>query len=80
MPGYANLLTGEQLCLRLGCVIVDEIHYIGDPKRGPTLESVITKLRSLKSSLKIVGLSATIANANDILQGACENETQTKKI
>ena len=58
----------EQLCLRLGCVIVDEIHYIGDPKRGPTLESVITKLRSLKSSLKIVGLSATIANANDIAE------------
>ncbi|MDD5745802.1 MAG: DEAD/DEAH box helicase [Candidatus Omnitrophica bacterium] len=51
------------LCSRLACVVVDEIHYIGDPHRGPTLETVITRLLSMNSQLKLIGLSATIANA-----------------
>ncbi|MFH2137603.1 MAG: DEAD/DEAH box helicase [Candidatus Omnitrophota bacterium] len=54
------------LCSRLACVVVDEIHYIGDPKRGPTLETVITRLLSMSPEIKVLGLSATIANACDI--------------
>lgn len=54
------------LCAQLTCVIADEIHYIGDAKRGPTLETIITKLVSIKPKLKIIGLSATIANALSI--------------
>ncbi|MBU4305566.1 MAG: DEAD/DEAH box helicase [Candidatus Omnitrophica bacterium] len=54
------------LCSRLACVIVDEIHYIGDPHRGPTLETVITRLLTINPQLKILGLSATIANAHTI--------------
>jgi helicase len=56
----------QWLCAKLGCVIVDEIHYIGEPSRGPTLETVITRIRSSKPGIKIVGLSATIANADEI--------------
>ncbi|MCP4650091.1 MAG: DEAD/DEAH box helicase [PVC group bacterium] len=56
----------DWLCSRLACVVIDEIHYIGDPKRGPTLETVITRLLNMNPDLKLVGLSATIANANDI--------------
>ncbi|MFH1093849.1 MAG: DEAD/DEAH box helicase [Candidatus Omnitrophota bacterium] len=54
----------QWLCSRLGCVIVDEIHYIGDPNRGATLETVITRLLMVNSKIKLLGLSATIANAN----------------
>ncbi len=53
----------EWLCSRLGCVVVDEIHYIGDPSRGATLETVITRLLMINSKIKLLGLSATIANA-----------------
>ncbi|MFH1062126.1 MAG: DEAD/DEAH box helicase [Candidatus Omnitrophota bacterium] len=56
----------DLLCAKLGCVVIDEIHYIGDAHRGPTLETVITRLQSTNPKLKIVGLSATIANAQDI--------------
>lgn len=56
------------LCSALGCVIVDEIHYIGDPQRGPTLETVITRLININPKLKILGLSATIANAHALAQ------------
>jgi len=56
----------DWLCSTLACVIVDEIHYLGDPQRGPTLETVITRLLLINPRLKILGLSATIANANSI--------------
>ena len=43
-------------------VVYDEIHLIDSPKRGATLEIVISKL----SDKRIIGLSATISNADEI--------------
>jgi helicase len=51
---------------RLGLVIIDEIHYLDDPSRGPTLEILIARLRELKPSLRILALSATISNSLEI--------------
>jgi len=50
----------------IGLVIADEIHLIGDESRGPTLEMILTKLKLLASKPQIVGLSATITNANEL--------------
>ncbi len=47
-------------------VVADEIHLLRDPHRGPTLEVVLTRLRSLNPDLRLVGLSATIPNAQEI--------------
>lgn len=47
-------------------VVADEIHLLGDPHRGPTLEIVLTRLRSMNPELRIIALSATIPNAADI--------------
>jgi helicase len=47
-------------------VIADEIHLIGDPHRGPTLEIVLTRLRSFNPQLRFIALSATIPNAKEI--------------
>lgn len=47
-------------------VIADEIHLIGEPHRGPTLEVVLTRLRWINPELRIIALSATIPNATDI--------------
>jgi helicase len=46
-------------------VVIDEIHLLNDPSRGPTLEIVITLLKSLISP-QIIGLSATIGNAQEL--------------
>ena len=43
-------------------VIVDEIHLLHDPSRGPTLEVVLTILRKLLKNIQIIALSATIGN------------------
>jgi len=43
-------------------IVVDEIHLIDSPDRGPTLEMVIAKMRYRNPDLQIIGLSATIGN------------------
>ncbi|MBU1111703.1 MAG: DEAD/DEAH box helicase [archaeon] len=42
-------------------VVIDEIHLLNDPNRGPTLEVIITLLKKLISP-QLIGLSATIGN------------------
>ncbi len=50
----------------ISLVIVDEVHLIGDDDRGPTLEIVLTKLKSLPQKPQILALSATVTNADEI--------------
>ncbi len=47
-------------------MIVDEIHLLHDPQRGPVLEILITLLRETRPSLQIIGLSATIGNPEEL--------------
>lgn len=47
-------------------VIVDEIHLLNDPKRGPTLEIILTILKSVLKNVQVVGLSATIGNPKEL--------------
>lgn len=46
-------------------VIIDEIHLLNDPGRGPVLEIIITQLKMLLKP-QIIGLSATIGNPQEI--------------
>ena len=55
---------------RVGLLLLDEIHLLNDPGRGPTLEAVVARMRTLSQSadvrgtpiaaLRTVSLSATI--------------------
>ncbi len=49
----------------VGLVIIDEIHMIDSPSRGPTLEVLITRLRT-EVHPQILALSATVKNADDV--------------
>jgi helicase len=48
-------------------VVVDEIHLLNDPSRGPTLEIILTLIKDLISP-QIIGLSATIGNPQELAQ------------
>ena len=48
----------------VSCVVVDEVHLIDDPDRGPTVEVTAAKLRRLTDP-QFVALSATVANADE---------------
>lgn len=47
-------------------LIVDEFHMIGEYTRGPVIESAITRARTLNPSVRIVALSATLSNMDEI--------------
>jgi len=52
----------------IGLIIIDEIHMLNDPSRGPTLEILITQLKELARSAQFLGLSATIKNADELAE------------
>jgi ATP-dependent DNA helicase len=60
------LRRGSPWLDRLGCVVVDEVHLLRDPERGPTLEVTITRLRQRHPELQVVALSATVGNAAEL--------------
>lgn len=47
-------------------LIIDEFHMIGEYSRGPTLESAITRAKIINPSLRIIALSATLKNIDEI--------------
>lgn len=50
----------------IGCIVIDEVHMLDDPSRGPTLEILMTKLRRLCKGAQLLVLSATIGNAKEL--------------
>jgi helicase len=50
----------------VGSLVVDEIHMLGDAARGPVLEALLARVRDGGTPARIVGLSATIANAEQV--------------
>ena len=50
----------------LACVVVDEVHLLGSPGRGPTLEVTLSTLRRRTPDVQVVALSATVDNPEDI--------------
>ncbi|WP_143547562.1 DEAD/DEAH box helicase [Rhodococcus sp. ACPA4] len=53
---------------KVGCLIIDEVHLVGDPERGATLESLIARLRAAEERTRIVALSATVSNADQLAE------------
>jgi len=49
-------------------VIIDEIHLLNDPGRGPTLEILVTLLRQILKNVQLIGLSATIGNPKELAE------------
>ncbi len=50
----------------VGVLVVDELHYINDPKRGPTIEASILRARAALGDVQVLGLSATLSNAGEL--------------
>lgn len=70
---FINKLINENKLSDLGIIVVDEIHYLGDERRGYQLELLLTKVlyyngkqKDINKCIQIVGLSATIPNLKTI--------------
>jgi helicase len=51
---------------KIKVLVIDEIHLINDPTRGPTLEVIISYFKSINPKTQIIALSATINNATEL--------------
>jgi len=47
-------------------VVTDEIHLVGEGKRGPTLEFLLSRVKRVVPRAQLLGLSATIRNVDEI--------------
>ncbi|XP_053659405.1 helicase POLQ-like [Anopheles marshallii] len=50
----------------IGLIVIDELHMIGEQRRGACLEMLITKVQVLRAGIQIVGMSATIGNLTEV--------------
>ncbi len=49
-------------------VVLDEVHLINDPGRGPTLEVLTARLKQVNPGLQVLALSATVKNADEMAE------------
>jgi helicase len=50
----------------ISLLVIDEVHLIDSPDRGPTLEMVMTKMKRINPSMQVIALSATIGNPGSL--------------
>jgi helicase len=53
---------------KLSIVVADEVHLMHDPSRGPTLEVLLARIRTINPRCQIIALSATIQNSAEIAE------------
>jgi helicase len=51
---------------RVRLFVADEVHLVGNYDRGPTIEAILTKIRTYLAAAQVLALSATITNAADL--------------
>ena len=61
-------------------VVIDEVHSIGEAKRGPRLESLIVRLNEFLTRPQIIALSATVANPEFFARWLCTLDQQFELI
>ena len=57
------IYSGSSALHDLECVVMDEIHYLGDRSRGVVWEEIIL---TLDPAVRLVGLSATLSNTGEL--------------
>lgn len=55
----------EKLLRMVKLLLVDEVHVVADI-RGATLEAVVSRMRTIGASVRMIALSATVPNSYDI--------------
>lgn len=53
---------------RVGCLVIDEAHLLGQKGRGDCLESVLMRFTEINKESRIIFLSATMSNGKQIAQ------------
>jgi ATP-dependent RNA helicase HelY len=71
------LYAGSNTLTNLGCVVMDEVHYLADKFRGAVWEEVLIHLME---SVQVISLSATVSNAEEFGEWLGEIRGETEVI
>ena len=71
------LYAGSNTLINLGCVVMDEVHYLADKFRGAVWEEVLIHLME---SVQVISLSATVSNAEEFGEWLGEVRGETEVI
>ena len=71
------LYAGSSTLTNLGCVVMDEVHYLADKFRGAVWEEVLIHLME---SVQVISLSATVSNAEEFGEWLGEVRGETEVI
>jgi ATP-dependent RNA helicase HelY len=71
------LYAGSNTLVNLGCVVMDEVHYLADKFRGAVWEEVLIHLME---SVQVISLSATVSNAEEFGEWLGEVRGETEVI
>lgn len=67
--GLVNSLIETKRLAEIGIIVVDELHLLGESGgRGATLEGLLTKIMFFSDVIRLIGMSATIGNLEEIAQ------------
>lgn len=55
-----------QITEQIRLVCIDEVHLVGDEKRGATLEQIVARTAYFRSDVRYIGASASLPNIDDI--------------
>ncbi|XP_051906569.1 helicase POLQ-like isoform X1 [Hippocampus zosterae] len=61
-----NALIEEDALSRVGLLVVDELHMLGEGSRGALLEITLAKVLHLSQDTQIIGMSATLGNIAEL--------------
>lgn len=90
-PPHILLTTPEQIALLLSdpqaerlfsslrTIVLDELHALVTSKRGDLLALGLARLRKFAPNLRIIGLSATVAEPDDLRAYLVQQPTNTKR-
>lgn len=56
----------EALMSSVKLVLIDEVHQLSDPNRGPCLEAVITRIKTARKDVRFIAVSASAPNIDDV--------------
>ncbi len=58
--------NSPSLLPKVSSLVVDEVHYVDDDKRGPIIETLLSKVLYRAPGAQVVALSATAPNADEL--------------
>ena len=68
LDAISRVSDNKEWFKNISMVCIDEAHLIGDPYRGATLELLIAFLRTTNANARLILMSATISNTDELAQ------------